>query len=77
VAFAAEGQCLPCEPRRDRRQRQQIDEIRIELCAAAFHEHVERMTDAGATVIPAAVRDGIERVGDRDDARGERNAPPA
>jgi hypothetical protein len=74
LTLAAELQRLPGEAIGDGRQREEIDELGIELRTAPLPHDVERATDAAAAMIAAAVRDGVEGVGDGDDARREGDA---
>lgn len=54
-----------------RREKHEVDEIRIELSAASFLELLGRLGRKLATLVAAVVRDGVEDVGDGDDARDE------
>lgn len=49
----------------------EIHQIRVELCSAPFSQQSLAFGHVPATVIAACVGDGIERVRDRNDARGE------
>jgi 23S rRNA (cytosine1962-C5)-methyltransferase len=60
----------------DRRLQKEVDELGIELCAPAGRQDVLRAPDAVALTVAAAVRDGIEGIGDGDDPGREGNAPP-
>src|SRR5262249_55535513 len=61
----------------DRRQQDEIDEIRIELRASAGGDDLERRLRASAAVVPARACDVIEGAGNSRDPRLDRNAPPA
>jgi 23S rRNA (cytosine1962-C5)-methyltransferase len=61
----------------DGRQQQQIHELRIELRPASLQDDPGRFLCGAAVAIATVVRDGVERVRDRDDARGERDPSAA
>src|SRR5512132_71986 len=52
---------------------EQIDEIRIELCARAFRNGAYCFLEAARVTVASAICDRIERVRNRDDARLQRN----
>jgi len=55
------------------RKQGEVDEIRIELRAAPALEHLDRVIAMRGAAIPPGMRNGVERVRDRDDACFERN----
>ena len=55
-------------------QEDEIDETRVELAASPLLDHPERRLDAAPSAIAPMVADGVEGVGDGDDAGLERNA---
>ena len=57
----------------DRRQQHEIDETRIELCSAPGFDDPQRFLDTRAGAVAPIMRERVERVGDRDDPRLERN----
>jgi hypothetical protein len=61
----------------DRWQQHQVDELRIELRASSRCDHVGRCFRATTLAVSASMRDGIEGVGQRDDARGKRDLTTA
>jgi hypothetical protein len=61
----------------DRREQREVDEVWIELRAPPGGDHVKRRFHAAAFPVSSTVRDGVERIGDRDDPRFERNSGPA
>jgi len=61
----------------DRRQQDEVDELRIELTPALGGDGVGGVLSAPGVPVAPAVRDRVEGVGDRDDARGERDPPSA
>ena len=64
----------PCISREHRWEEEEVDELRVELRAAPVEECLARDLGRLRVAIAAAVRDRVEGVGDRDDARGERDA---
>jgi hypothetical protein len=52
----------------------EIDELGIELSASAFQQHLACDVDRLGIAIASAMRERVEGVGDRNDARRERNA---
>jgi len=73
VVFAQGGHYLI----EHRRGQEQVDEIRIELGSATGHQFLGRFLGPLCRAIPAAVGDGVECVGNRDDPRGERDGRAA
>jgi hypothetical protein len=69
VRFAMGGE----DPVPDGRLDHEVDEIWVELAATLGGDRVGRVTGAASVAVSAAVGDGVERVGDRHDAGGERN----
>jgi len=63
------------DARVDRGKEKEVHEVRVELGAASVDERLSRHGCRLPVVVRSAVRDGVERVGDRDDASGDRNAP--
>jgi hypothetical protein len=63
-----------CEPLEHGRQQDQIDQRRVELLAAPSRDDLDGGVEPLTAAIPSVVRQRIERVGDRHDARGEWNA---
>src|SRR5512141_2685768 len=61
----------------DRRKQREVDEVWIELRAAPGGDHVKRRLHAAALPVSSTVRDGVERIGNRDDPRFERNSGSA
>src|SRR5437763_14251975 len=57
----------------DGRQQHQVDELRVELCAAAGGDHVGGRFHTTTVSIPAVVSDGIEGVRERYDPGRERD----
>ena len=53
-----------------------VDEIRIELGAASLFDRAYRFAEAASMAVAAAVGDRVEGIGDRDDARHQRNSLP-
>jgi len=60
----------------DGRKEKEIDEVGVELRAAALEEHLARDVERLGIAIAASVREGVEGVGDGDDTGRERNATP-
>lgn len=52
-----------------RRREKQVDELGIELCTATLSDGVHADGQAPPCTVAARVRNGIERIGDRDYAR--------
>jgi len=61
----------------DRRKQRQVDKVWIELRAASGGDHVKRRFHAAPFPVASTVRDGVERIGDRDDPRFDRDSGPA
>ena len=57
----------------DGRKQREVDEVWIELRAAPGGDHVKRRFHAAALPVSSTVRDGVERIGNRDDPRFERD----
>jgi hypothetical protein len=68
---------LSGELRDDRWKQHEVDKRWIELRSTTFTDDANRIVDAAAFSIAPAVRDGVEGVGDRHDARCERNSATA
>jgi len=62
------------DTRDDWRKEKEVDERGVELRAAPFEERTSGDLGRLAVAVTPAVRDRVVRVGDGDDARGERNA---
>ena len=60
----------------DGRKEKEIDEIGVELRAAALEQHLARDVERLGIAISASVREGVEGVGDSDDTGRERNTAP-
>ena len=48
-------------------QHHQIDEVGIELGASPVEEHLETRIGSASAPISSTMRDGVKRIGDRDD----------
>ena len=57
----------------DWRQQEEIDELRIELRAAAFEDDTACLLDRAAIAVLSPMRDGVEGIGNGDDARWQRD----
>jgi len=57
-----------------RRQDEQVDQLRIKGCFAFLHDDVARDFDRPALSVAAMECDGVEGVGDRHDAGGQRDS---
>jgi len=57
------------------RKEKEIDEVGIELRAAAFQQHLTREVARFRVAIAAAMGEGVEGIDDGHDACGERDAP--
>src|ERR1051325_61872 len=65
------------EPLQDRRQQQHVDEVGVELGAARSRDLQCGGLGASATTVSPTIGDDVEHVGDRDDARRERDPSSA
>ena len=61
----------------DRREQREVDKVWIELRAASGGDHVKRRFHSAPFPVPSTMRDGVERIGDRDEPRFERNSRSA
>jgi len=55
-------------------QEKDVDQVRIEQSAATFEENLARIFDGATVAVLPAVSNGVEGIGDGDDARREGNA---
>src|SRR5688500_58783 len=55
----------------------EVDEIRVELPTPLSRDRVRGVSCTARVAVPPAVRNGVERVRDRDDACGERDLQSA
>lgn len=62
-----------CDVGDDRRTKEQIYQIRIELRSATIRDRLHRLLQTASGAVAPPMGDGVERVRDRDDAGGERN----
>ena len=60
-----------------RRREKEIGEVRIELRATSFLDTLGSLTRASPLAVAPTKGDGVERIGDRDDPRGEGDARAA
>src|SRR5207249_3334524 len=76
-AGEARSDSRPQQPLAHRRQEQEVDEIGVKLGSTSGGDHTLGLHDAGALSIMPIVRDGVEGIGERHDARSKWNLSPA